>query len=101
MLPQAAANHRLRMWRVLPARLKAPGRPALRGSATTFIVVLHMLGWGGALLLAPPSMAGAFGAELTLAGLGLTAYLLGLRHAFDADHIAAIDGVTRKLVQQG
>jgi len=35
-----------------------------------------------------------------LAGLGLAAYLLGLRHAFDADHIAAIDGVTRKLVEQ-
>ncbi|WP_176156767.1 HoxN/HupN/NixA family nickel/cobalt transporter [Arthrobacter sp. P2b] len=36
-----------------------------------------------------------------MAGLGLTAYLLGLRHAFDVDHIAAIDGVTRKLVAQG
>ena len=32
--------------------------------------------------------------------LAATAYTLGLRHAFDADHIAAIDNVTRKLVQE-
>jgi high-affinity nickel-transport protein len=34
-------------------------------------------------------------------GLGLTAYTLGLRHAFDADHIAAIDNTTRKLMSDG
>ncbi len=34
-------------------------------------------------------------------GLGLTAYLLGVRHAFDADHIAVIDNTTRKLVGEG
>src|SRR3954468_5464014 len=39
---------------------------------------------------------GAFGV-----GLGLTAYTLGLRHAFDADHIAAIDSTTRKLMAEG
>ena len=33
--------------------------------------------------------------------LGSTAYLLGLRHAFDADHITAIDNTTRKLLQEG
>lgn len=33
--------------------------------------------------------------------LGITAYVLGLRHAVDADHIAAIDGTTRKLMHQG
>ncbi|TBL81216.1 HoxN/HupN/NixA family nickel/cobalt transporter [Paenibacillus thalictri] len=36
----------------------------------------------------------------TLLGLGFLAYTLGLRHAFDADHIAAIDNTVRKLVQQ-
>ena len=55
--------------------------------------VLHVVGWG--LLL-------AYGAEhpgfLALGGL---AYTFGLRHAFDADHIAAIDNTTRKLLQQG
>ncbi len=35
-----------------------------------------------------------------LAGLGVTAYVLGLRHGFDADHIAAIDNTTRKLLQE-
>jgi high-affinity nickel-transport protein len=34
-------------------------------------------------------------------GLGLTAYTLGLRHAFDADHIGAIDNTTRKLMADG
>jgi high-affinity nickel-transport protein len=34
-------------------------------------------------------------------GVGLTAYTLGLRHAFDADHIAAIDNTTRKLMSEG
>ena len=34
-------------------------------------------------------------------GIGLTAYTLGLRHAFDADHIAAIDNTTRKLMSEG
>jgi high-affinity nickel-transport protein len=36
-----------------------------------------------------------------LAGLGVVAYILGLRHGFDADHIAAIDNTTRKLMQEG
>src|SRR4051794_30113932 len=34
-------------------------------------------------------------------GLGITAYTLGLRHAFDADHIGAIDNTTRKLMGEG
>jgi nickel/cobalt transporter (NiCoT) family protein len=34
-------------------------------------------------------------------GIGITAYTLGLRHAFDADHIAAIDNTTRKLMGEG
>ncbi len=36
-----------------------------------------------------------------LLGTALLAYTFGLRHAVDADHIAAIDNVTRKLIQQG
>jgi high-affinity nickel-transport protein len=34
-------------------------------------------------------------------GTGVTAYTLGMRHAFDADHIAAIDNTTRKLMSEG
>jgi high-affinity nickel-transport protein len=36
-----------------------------------------------------------------LLGTAMLAYTFGLRHAFDADHIAAIDNVTRKLMQEG
>jgi high-affinity nickel-transport protein len=53
---------------------------------------LHVAGWGLFLYYS--------GHHRALVGLGLTAYLFGLRHAFDADHIAAIDNTTRKLLQQ-
>ena len=43
----------------------------------------------------------AFSESPKLLGLALLAYLLGLRHAVDADHIAAIDNVVRKLMQEG
>lgn len=42
----------------------------------------------------------AFGSSSKLLLLAFTAYTLGLRHAFDADHISAIDNVTRKLMQE-
>jgi nickel/cobalt transporter (NiCoT) family protein len=57
------------------------------------VLALHAIGIG--LLVAYG------GTSPMLAGLGWTAYLFGLRHAFDADHIAAIDNTTRKLVQNG
>ena len=41
------------------------------------------------------------GAHPALAGLGFAAYMLGLRHAFDADHIAAVDDTVRLLLQSG
>jgi high-affinity nickel-transport protein len=43
----------------------------------------------------------AFHGHPLLLGTGLVAYGFGLRHAVDADHIAAIDNVTRKLMQDG
>ena len=58
-----------------------------------FVGTLHLLGWG--LLLAYSASHPAF---LALGGL---AYTFGLRHAFDADHISAIDNTTRKLLQAG
>ncbi len=51
------------------------------------IVGLHVVGWGTL------GVTGVMGI-----GLGVTAYTLGMRHAFDADHVAAIDNVTRKLL---
>ena len=55
--------------------------------------LLHVAGWG--LLLAYGASHPGF---LALGGL---AYTFGLRHAFDADHISAIDNTTRKLLQTG
>lgn len=56
------------------------------------VLTLHLAGLG--LLLAHSR------AYPVLVGLGFLAYTLGLRHAFDVDHIAAIDNTVRKLVQQ-
>src|SRR6476660_7548622 len=65
------------------------------------VLGLHLFGWGVLVLGVAPQhitlgSAGVFGV-----GLGVTAYLLGVRHAFDADHIAVIDNTTRKLVGEG
>lgn len=62
------------------------------------ILLLHALGL--ITLLVGLSTSTATAGALTLTA-GLTAYMLGLRHAFDADHIAAIDNATRKLVGDG
>jgi high-affinity nickel-transport protein len=56
------------------------------------VLLLHLSGWGLFLYYARHNPA--------LAGLGTLAYTFGLRHAFDADHIAAIDNTTRKLLQK-
>src|SRR5438128_8539953 len=57
------------------------------------VLLLHVLGWGFFLYYSRHNPA--------LAGLGTLAYTFGLRHAFDADHIAAIDNTTRKFLQEG
>jgi high-affinity nickel-transport protein len=57
------------------------------------VVLLHVLGFGLFLWYLPGNPA--------LTGLATLAYTFGLRHAFDADHIAAIDNTTRKLLQDG
>jgi len=44
---------------------------------------------------------GTIGGSLTFFGAGILAYTFGLRHGVDADHIAAIDNTTRKLLQEG
>src|SRR5579859_4953062 len=62
---------------------------------------LHAAGFLTLIALVAPhhyrlGTAGAF-----TVGLGVTAYTLGMRHAFDADHISAIDNTTRKLMAEG
>ena len=67
-----------------------------RGRLASFfggVALLHIAGWGLLLIygLGHPAFL----------GLGGLAYTFGLRHAFDADHISAIDNTTRKLLQRG
>ena len=63
------------------------------GGFSAGVVLLHVLGFGLFLYYLPRNPA--------LTGLATLAYTFGLRHAFDADHIAAIDNTTRKLLQDG
>src|SRR5689334_8094223 len=64
------------------------------------VVALHVAGWG----MLAAAMGGHYQISKTTVfgvGTGALAYTLGMRHAFDADHIAAIDNTTRKLVGEG
>jgi high-affinity nickel-transport protein len=70
------------------------------GGMTATIVGLNVLGW----LLLAAAVGGRYHITRTQLfgfGTGILAYTLGMRHAFDADHIAAIDNTTRKLVNDG
>jgi nickel/cobalt transporter (NiCoT) family protein len=77
-----------------------PAEWARGGGMVLTIVVLNVLGWG----LLAAAVDGHYhitSKEVFGFGTGILAYTLGMRHAFDADHIAAIDNTTRKLVQDG
>ncbi len=65
------------------------------------VVGLHVVGFVLLFAVVAPNdySLGASGAFTV--GVGFTAYTLGMRHAFDADHIAAIDNTTRKLMNEG
>jgi high-affinity nickel-transport protein len=64
-------------------------------AATTYVVIIaaNLLAWAWAWT--------AFSNRPGLMGAAVLAFMFGLRHAFDADHIAAIDNVVRKLMQDG
>jgi high-affinity nickel-transport protein len=83
-----------------PPRRFALTRPEKRsvGGMAGFVLLLHVLGWGTLAVFIVPAHYELGGVGVFGLGLGLTAYLLGMRHAFDADHIAAIDNTTRKLL---
>lgn len=81
-------------WRTLNAR----DRRSLYGMFG-FIALLHLVGFGVLFGFVAPQhfRLGGDHPEFTI-GVGLLAYTFGLRHAFDADHIAAVDNTTRKLM---
>jgi len=70
------------------------------GGMAATIVALNVLGWA-MLVFALRGHYRISKTELFGVGTGVLAYTLGMRHAFDADHIAAIDNTTRKLIQDG
>jgi high-affinity nickel-transport protein len=78
-----------------------PAEWARAGGLAAVILGLHVVGFGLLFgLVLPHHFSLGAGGAFT-AGVGLTAYALGLRHAFDADHIAAIDNTTRKFMNDG
>ena len=81
---------------VTTASLFNHGRENIRGKVIAVYILLFILNaaaWLWAIV--------AFHDYPLLLGTAALAYSFGLRHAFDADHIAAIDNVTRKLIQEG
>ncbi|GCE08306.1 HoxN/HupN/NixA family nickel/cobalt transporter [Dictyobacter aurantiacus] len=58
----------------------------------TFLILFNIIIWALAIV--------AFSGAMATLGLAVTAYTFGLRHAVDADHISAVDNVTRKLMQE-
>ncbi len=73
-----------------------PGERRRAGSMFATIALLHIVGFGVFIAFVLPSHYKGLG--IGVAGL---AYSLGMRHAFDADHISAIDNTTRKLMNEG
>ena len=81
---------------IIPADVFSDGAANMRARLIgiyAILVIANLLAWTWALV--------AFHAYPVLLGTAFLAYTFGLRHAVDADHIAAIDNVTRKLMQSG
>src|SRR6202042_134270 len=98
MSDQRARRVRRRLTRIRQGL--SPAGWARFGGMVATVVGLNVAGWG--------MMAAAVGGHYHInktgvfgVGTGILAYTLGMRHAFDADHIAAIDNTTRKLVNEG
>src|ERR1700728_1730880 len=65
------------------------------GGMLGVVTALHVVGFGIFIAFIVPEHYKGLGI-----GVSITAYTLGLRHAFDADHISAIDNTTRKLMHE-
>src|SRR5579862_6481142 len=100
---EQAADQRSRQIKGWLTRIRqglTPAEWARFGGMVATVVGLNVAGWG--------MLAAALGGHYHIGkttvfgvGTGALAYTLGMRHAFDADHIAAIDNTTRKLVGEG
>src|SRR3954452_13878119 len=83
-----------------PSRLERIRGSLTRGEWMTIggiagvVVALHVIGWFTLVAIIAPHHYHVTTHQVCWIGLGVTAYTLGMRHAFDADHIAAIDNTT-------
>jgi high-affinity nickel-transport protein len=78
--------------------LSAADKRSLWGMGA-FVLLLHVVGFGLLFgLVAPQHFHLGGDHPVFTVGVGILAYTFGLRHAFDADHIAAVDNTTRKLL---
>jgi high-affinity nickel-transport protein len=99
---EAITAHRpaLTRWQRVKDGLDAGQWRTVFGMAAV-VLGLHVVGFTLLFAVVAPNdyTLGASGAFTV--GVGFTAYTLGMRHAFDADHISAIDNTTRKLMNEG
>jgi nickel/cobalt transporter (NiCoT) family protein len=91
--PRKPASAPARAWRSLSSK----DRFSL-GGMYGFIALLHIVGFVVLFAVVVPANYSLGTTGVYTAGIGLLAYTFGLRHAFDADHIAAVDNTTRKLL---
>ncbi|MFI9721125.1 HoxN/HupN/NixA family nickel/cobalt transporter [Streptomyces sp. NPDC052396] len=91
------------------AAVAIPATPVIRwerkdwirtGGLLAVIAAMHVVAFAILVVMVAPHHY-TVGKQAFGLGLGVTAYTLGMRHAFDADHIAAIDNTTRKLMADG
>ena len=78
-----------------------PGQWRTVAGMAALVLALHAIGFVLLFALVAPNHLSLGNAGAFTVGVGITAYTLGLRHAFDADHIGAIDNTTRKLMSDG
>jgi high-affinity nickel-transport protein len=78
----------------------SPAEKVRLGAMALVILAFNALGWGIFVFSVQPHHFRYAGLGIGL-GVALTAWTLGARHAFDADHISAIDNTTRKLMSDG
>jgi nickel/cobalt transporter (NiCoT) family protein len=97
------ADRRARGTKISLTRIRqglSPAEWARFGGMVATVIGLNVAGWG----MLAAALSGHYHVGKTTVfgvGTGALAYTLGMRHAFDADHIAAIDNTTRKLVHEG
>src|ERR1700712_806531 len=79
----------------------SPSDWASLGGMAAVVLGLHIVGFFLLFAVVAPHHFAIGDSGIFGVGIGIPAYTLGLRHAFDADHIGAIDNTTRKLMADG